>query len=77
MLVHILRVSPNNVGYDVLPWPARSALSFANRAPGRWEGNCSRPEIQENSLRRCKDYGRIFRGVKVILNRCHAEFRLV
>ncbi|GFY13168.1 uncharacterized protein TNCV_364151 [Trichonephila clavipes] len=51
MLVHILRDSPNNVfkGYDVLPCPARSPdLSPIEHVWTRWEGNCSRPEIQEN-----------------------------
>ncbi|GFV18374.1 transposable element Tcb2 transposase, partial [Trichonephila clavipes] len=35
--------------YDVLPWPARSPdLSPIEHVLTRWEGNCSRPEIQEN-----------------------------
>ncbi|GFV12790.1 HTH_38 domain-containing protein [Trichonephila clavipes] len=42
--------SPNNVFYDVLPWPARSPpdLSPIEHVWTRWEGNCNRPEIQEN-----------------------------
>ncbi|GFT93867.1 transposable element Tc1 transposase [Trichonephila clavipes] len=46
MLVHILRDSPNNVFNE---WPARSPdLSPIEHVWTRWEGNCSRPEIQEN-----------------------------
>ncbi|GFT34922.1 uncharacterized protein TNCV_786431 [Trichonephila clavipes] len=51
MLVHILRDSPQQClqGYDVLPWPARSPdLSPIECLRCAWEGNCSRPEIQEN-----------------------------
>ncbi|GFW86300.1 transposable element Tc1 transposase [Trichonephila clavipes] len=43
---HTARLSQQCLqGYDVLPWPA---TSFANRTGMPWEGNCSRPEIQEN-----------------------------
>ncbi|GFU99721.1 hypothetical protein TNCV_2033801 [Trichonephila clavipes] len=47
---HTARLSQQCLqGYDVLPWPRQVTRSFANRAClTRWEGNCSRPEIQEN-----------------------------
>ncbi|GFU96053.1 DDE_3 domain-containing protein [Trichonephila clavipes] len=45
---HTARLSQQCLqGYDVLPWPRQVTRSFANRAClTRWEGNCSRPEIQ-------------------------------
>ncbi|GFW95296.1 DDE_3 domain-containing protein [Trichonephila clavipes] len=49
MLVHILRDSPNNVFKDMTSYhgPARSPdLSPIEHVWTRWEGNCSRPEIQ-------------------------------
>ncbi|GFT29996.1 transposable element Tcb2 transposase [Trichonephila clavipes] len=47
---HTARLSQQCLqGYDVLPWPARSPdLSPIEYSGTRWEGNCSRPEIQEN-----------------------------
>ncbi|GFX91231.1 HTH_Tnp_Tc3_2 domain-containing protein [Trichonephila clavipes] len=47
---HTARLSQQCLqGYDVLPWPARSPdLSPIEYVGTRWEGNCSRPEIQEN-----------------------------
>ncbi|GFS85823.1 transposable element Tcb2 transposase [Trichonephila clavipes] len=43
---HTARLS-QQCGYDVLPWPARSPdLSPIEHVCTRWEGNCSRPEIQ-------------------------------
>ncbi|GFT86175.1 hypothetical protein TNCV_3257621 [Trichonephila clavipes] len=44
---HTARLSQQCLeGYDVLPWPARSP-DLSNHVWTRWEGNCSRPEIQE------------------------------
>ncbi|GFX04056.1 HTH_Tnp_Tc3_2 domain-containing protein [Trichonephila clavipes] len=47
---HTARLSQQCLqGYDVLPCPARSPdLSPIEHVWTRWEGNCSRPEIQEN-----------------------------
>ncbi|GFT53631.1 transposable element Tc1 transposase [Trichonephila clavipes] len=47
---HTARLSQQCLqGYDVLPWPVRSPdLSPIEHVWTRWEGNCSRPEIQEN-----------------------------
>ncbi|GFX53618.1 HTH_Tnp_Tc3_2 domain-containing protein [Trichonephila clavipes] len=47
---HTARLSQQCLqGYDVLPWPRQVTRSFANRAClDALEGNCSRPEIQEN-----------------------------
>ncbi|GFX82609.1 HTH_Tnp_Tc3_2 domain-containing protein [Trichonephila clavipes] len=47
---HTARLSQQCLqGYDVLPWLARSPdLSPIEHVWTRWEGNCSRPEIQEN-----------------------------
>ncbi|GFV94587.1 transposable element Tc1 transposase [Trichonephila clavipes] len=47
---HTARLSQKCLqGYDVLPWLARSPdLSPIEHVWTRWEGNCSRPEIQEN-----------------------------
>ncbi|GFV36666.1 hypothetical protein TNCV_1033421 [Trichonephila clavipes] len=47
---HTARLSQQCLqGYDFLPWPARSPdLSPIEHVWTRWEGNCSRPEIQEN-----------------------------
>ncbi|GFU28108.1 HTH_Tnp_Tc3_2 domain-containing protein [Trichonephila clavipes] len=47
---HTARLSQQCLqGYDVLPWPNRSPdLSPIEHVWTRWEGNCSRPEIQEN-----------------------------
>ncbi|GFU96914.1 uncharacterized protein TNCV_1068521 [Trichonephila clavipes] len=46
---HTARLSQQCLqGYDVLTWPARSPdLSPTEHVWTRWEGNCSRPEIQE------------------------------
>ncbi|GFV70988.1 HTH_Tnp_Tc3_2 domain-containing protein [Trichonephila clavipes] len=46
---HTARLSQQCLqGYDVLPWPARSPDLSPSMSGTRWEGNCSRPEIQEN-----------------------------
>ncbi|GFV65615.1 transposable element tc3 transposase [Trichonephila clavipes] len=47
---HTARLSQQCLqGYHFLPWPARSPdLSPIEHVWTRWEGNCSRPEIQEN-----------------------------
>ncbi|GFX69066.1 HTH_Tnp_Tc3_2 domain-containing protein [Trichonephila clavipes] len=46
---HTARLSQQCLqGYDVLPWPARSPDLSPIEHATRWEGNCSRPEIQEN-----------------------------
>ncbi|GFT94781.1 HTH_Tnp_Tc3_2 domain-containing protein [Trichonephila clavipes] len=47
---HTARLSQQCLqGYDVPTMACQVTRSFANRAClGRWEGNCSRPEIQEN-----------------------------
>ncbi|GFU54530.1 HTH_Tnp_Tc3_2 domain-containing protein [Trichonephila clavipes] len=42
------RLSQQCLHYDVLPWPATPDLSPIEHVWTRWEGNCSRPEIQEN-----------------------------
>ncbi|GFY32356.1 HTH_Tnp_Tc3_2 domain-containing protein [Trichonephila clavipes] len=46
---HTARLSQQCLqGYDVLPWPSRSPDLSPSMSGTRWEGNCSRPEIQEN-----------------------------